>query len=83
MPLGSSNMSGVHLTVCVDFGESVSSQKFGAKRRLAKLLADHPGLVAYHQTDCRGCNLYLLHADQVAAGESVESVYNRGVAVCY
>ena len=39
----------------------------------------------YHQTDPRGCALYLiLGADWDAAGKSVDSRYNTiGIAVCY
>jgi len=61
----------------------VPDRERGALKRLGKIMADHPDFLAYHQTDCRGCNLYILRKSQVAAGESVESVYNRGVAVCY
>jgi len=61
----------------------VPDRERGALKRLGKIMADYPDFLAYHQTDCRGCNLYILRKSQVAAGESVESVYNRGVAVCY
>lgn len=61
----------------------VADREAGAKRRLAAIMAKHPRWLAYHQTDCRGCNLYLLRKSQVKPGESVDSIYNRGVAVCY
>lgn len=42
---------------------------------------------AYHQGDCRGCNLYLVTRSQLAdrqTGETlpIEQYYNRGLAVC-
>jgi hypothetical protein len=52
-------------------------------KRLGKIMAGHKRLLAYRQGDCRGCNLYILRKSQVAAGENVDSVYTRGVAVCY
>jgi hypothetical protein len=37
----------------------------------------------YYQTDCRGCALYIIRPGDVPAGSSVESCYNRGIAICY
>lgn len=42
---------------------------------------------AYHQGDCRGCNLYLVTRQQLTdrqTGETlpIDQYYNRGVAVC-
>lgn len=39
-------------------------------------------LVTYHQGDCRGCSLYVLHERQIRQGEDIGSVYNRGFPVC-
>ena len=36
---------------------------------------------AYHQTDPRGCMLYLITREQLGP-EAIDSVYNRGMAVC-
>lgn len=46
-----------------------------------------PGFVtAYHQGDCRGCNLYLLTREQLTGhnGEQlpIDQYYTRGLAVC-
>lgn len=54
----------------------------GALRKLGAIMAAHPRLLAYHQTDCRGCALYILRKRQVQDGENLDSVYTRGVAVC-
>ena len=54
----------------------------GALRRLAVLIKNHPALLAYHQGDPRGCALYVLRNEDVK-GESVDSVYSRGIAICY
>lgn len=39
-----------------------------------------PNLVAYHQTDPRGCALYLVEGTPT---DDVSAVYNRGFGVCY
>ena len=36
---------------------------------------------SYHQTDPRGCMLYLITREQLGP-ESIDSVYSRGMAVC-
>lgn len=54
----------------------------GALARLAKIMAAHPGLVSYHQSDPRGCALYILKASDIKKGEDINAVYTRGVAVC-
>jgi rubrerythrin len=42
----------------------------------------HPYLTAYIQGDCRGASLYLLRKGvDLKPGESIDSVYSRGVAV--
>lgn len=60
----------------------ICDREAGALRRLERIMARHPLLVAYHQGDCRGCNLYILHKPDVRAGEEIGSIYNRGLAVC-
>ena len=39
-------------------------------------------LVMFHQTDPRGCALYLLKRSDIPAGTNIDSIYNRGLAVC-
>lgn len=59
----------------------VADREAGAKRRLARIMAQYPHLTAYVQTDPRGCALYILRPGDVPAGEDVSSYYSRGVAV--
>jgi hypothetical protein len=46
-------------------------------------MASRPHLLAYHQGDPRGCALYIVPANAVGPGESLDAVCNRGVAICY
>jgi hypothetical protein len=39
-------------------------------------------LRVYHQSDPRGCSLYLVRNAEVPAGENIDGYYTRGVAVC-
>lgn len=51
-------------------------------RRLAKILAQHSGILAYRQTDPRGPSLYLYNINQLCDGDKIDSVYNSiGVPV--
>ena len=52
-----------------------------ALARIAKIMAAHPHLAAYHQTDPRGAPLYILRPGDVPKGENAESYYSRGIAV--
>lgn len=75
--------------------EAIADRESGALKRLARIVAArnkrNPALslegihsydvISYHQTDPRGCALYLLRASDIRPGESIESVYSRGVAV--
>lgn len=54
-----------------------------ALRRLASLMASHPTLSWYHQTDPRGCALYVLRPGDVPPGSSPSSCYHRGLAICF
>jgi hypothetical protein len=50
-------------------------------------MARYPYLVAYHQTDPRGCSLYILHDSQLGPDSQgmptrrPEDVYSSGVPV--
>lgn len=37
---------------------------------------------AYHQSDPRGCSLYLVSGHDIREGEALDSIYTRGLAVC-
>lgn len=52
-----------------------------AEKRLAKIMAGLPHLVAYHQSDPRGPSLYLVEREKLN-GDKLEEAYTRGVAVC-
>lgn len=53
----------------------------GAKKRLAKIMAQYPTLTPYIQGDPRGAALYILRPGDVPAGQNAESYYTRGVCV--
>jgi len=64
----------------------IADREAGALKRIAAILADHGTLWSYHQTDPRGCALYVGRvADLIEHGTgkqaAVESCYNRGIAV--
>ena len=58
----------------------IQDRERGALRRLAILMSGYPDLTFYHQTDPRGCALYIVKRADVA-GLDISSVYTRGVAV--
>jgi hypothetical protein len=60
----------------------IADREAGALRRLQKIIRRHPELEAYRQSDPRGCALYIVRKSDIPAGESVNSFYTRGVAVC-
>lgn len=72
----------------------IADREAGALKRLANIIAlrnartpgDHNEcVIPYHQTDARGCALYLLTRAQLTQdGKAlpVDQYYNRGLAVC-
>lgn len=61
----------------------IADRERGALRRLAAIMAPRKRrFVAYHQGDPRGCALYIVPRKEIPAGTSLESVYNRGLAIC-
>jgi hypothetical protein len=68
----------------------IPDRETGAKKRADAIVkarnlrnGSADALIAYHQGDCRGCNLYLVRTSGVRPGDSIDSVYTRGFAVCY
>ena len=59
----------------------IADKEKGALKRLQAIVAHYPDFVAYHQTDPRGCAVYLVRKSDVPEGTSIDSVYNRGIAV--
>lgn len=62
----------------VTLSNQVPDREDGALKRLDGIMRNHPTLTYYHQTDPRGCALYVF----AKAEGLTESNYNRGVAVC-
>lgn len=78
----------------------IADREAGALKRLARIVADrneryntgehrlpNQEVTAYHQGDCRGCNLYLLTREQLTDKQTgtalpVDQYYTRGLAVC-
>jgi len=60
----------------------IPDREQGALKRLQKIMASHPDFVAYHQTDCRGCNLYIIAKADLPEGCKASEYYTRGLAVC-
>ena len=63
------------------FRTPVRDGESAALRRLAGIMKAHRTLVAYHQSDPRGCALYILRKADVRPGEALDQIYTRGVAV--
>jgi hypothetical protein len=65
----------------VDRREPCADRETGALRRVAAVIARYPGLSVYHQTDPRGCALYVLRPGDVPEGADPGPYYSRGIAV--
>lgn len=52
-----------------------------ALKRVAEVMGRYPTLTIFHQTDPRGCAMYVIRPGDVPEGEDVRSFYDRGVAV--
>jgi len=59
----------------------VADRERGALRRV-EAVCKRAGLSYYHQTDPRGCALYILRPGDVPDGRPVDSCYTNGIAVC-
>ena len=59
----------------------IADREKGALKRLQAIMSKHPDLLAYHQTDPRGCAVYLVRKSDVPEGTNIDSVYSRGIAV--
>jgi hypothetical protein len=65
--------------------ESVQPKRDTEKAALAKveaIMAGKTGFRAHHQTDPRGCALYIIRPGDIEAGGNVRALYNRGIALC-
>lgn len=61
--------------------ERIPDREKGALRRVKAIVEAVPGLTFYHQTDPRGCSLYVGKASDLG-GFDPERAYHRLVAVC-
>ena len=59
----------------------IADREKGALKRLQAIVAQYPEFVAYHQTDPRGCAVFLVRKSDVPEGTNIDSVYSRGIAV--
>ena len=61
-----------------------ADREAGALRRLAKIMEPRKRrLIAYHQGDPRGCQLYIVRRRDIPKDGTVSQYYTRGIAVCY
>ena len=61
----------------------IADREAGALRRLATIMEPRKRrLVAYHQTDPRGCAIYIVRRKDIPAGANLDSCYTNGIAVC-
>lgn len=60
----------------------IADRESGALKRARAILARHAGVWMYHQTDPRGCALYIGKETNLNADVPLESQYTRGMAVC-
>ena len=75
VPYWYSTMSGKRLYKAPD-------RETGALKRLAAIMAGHPDLLAYNQTDPRGCALYLVPKSELErTGHPVDAIYSNGIVV--
>lgn len=62
-------------------GSLVPDRERGALARLARIMAIHPELVSYHQTDPRGAALYIVSRAELG-DRNLSGNYTMGVAIC-
>ena len=62
---------------------AIPNREAGALRRLKAIMARYPALAAYHQTDPRGCALYIAKREAIGQRNLDECYSSVGVAVCY
>ena len=60
---------------------AIPDRERGAEKRLAKIMAGYPQLVAYRQGDCRGPSLYLVRVADLR-GRNLADCYTVGLAIC-
>jgi len=66
----------------IDRREPCRDTEKAACKRIESVMEGKTGLSAFIQGDPRGCALYILRQGDVPEGESADSYYSRGIAVC-
>jgi hypothetical protein len=64
----------------IDNRYPIPDRETGARKRLARIMADFPKLTYYVQTDPRGCALYILRKSDLC-DLPIDQAYTRGLAV--
>ena len=67
---------------------ATADKEAGALKRLKKIIdirnaREKDEVVHYYQGDPRGCSLYILRKADIRKDERIDSIYTRGIAVCY
>lgn len=60
---------------------AIPDREKAALKRLDSIMARHSDVVAYYQTDCRGCALYVIRKTDIPSGQTVDAHYARGLAI--
>ena len=60
----------------------IPNREAGALRRLSSIMARYPHLRAYHQTDPRGCALYVYRSEVMGKRDPDSCYSSAGVAIC-
>lgn len=63
---------------------AIPDREKGALDRLKRIMEKHPDLWAYHQSDPRGCQLYIGKRTELSPLqlEQLDSYYTKGFSVC-
>lgn len=59
----------------------IADREKGALKRLGSIMQAYPDYLTYHQTDPRGCSLYLVAKQDLPEGGELDQYYNRGIAI--
>ncbi len=60
----------------------IADREAGALRRLERILSAYPDLIPYHQTDPRGCALYIIQKERLG-DHPIDGYYSQGFGVCF
>lgn len=61
---------------------AIPDREKSALARLTKIMGSHPDLTYHHQTDPRGCALYIMRRSDLGSRD-IRSCYSMGWAVCF